>query len=377
MELYTIEFVNGEEIDYRRDQIIDEYESLIWTERFIEPGDFQLVLPASHRNAVLTRPNTLVGINTSREICLVESREIKDGSITAKGRTIEAFFDQRPIEEQEIGDNTADLLRRLVEQMQERDEGYFAIPGLRIGLTADTFDLHLEKIATGTVHATLLGIAQKGNVGMAVYWVKEDDGRHELAFSTRVGEDRSDEIIFSPALDNFANVSELYSVLESKSVIIAPPPKELAEEDGIAEGMEPVQISNNGDFETNPFEKRYGVIDTDDITLEQLSGADDEEKRNNLRDLMYDKATKALMAAKKDKIVDGEITLEAQYSYYNLPGAGADLTYRLGDTVRVAGDFTDPVKAVITEFIQTSDAAGSRSYPTVVIPADEIPSSPT
>jgi len=377
MELYTIEFIPGEDVDYRRDQIIDEYESLIWTERFIEAGDFQLVIPASHKNAVLTRPNNLVGVNTSREICIITSREIKDGVITAKGPTIEKFFDERPIEKQEMGDNTADLMRRIVEQMQERDEGYFAIPGLRIGLTADTYDLHLEQIEAGGVHSTLLGIAQKGNVGMAVYWVAEEDGRHELAFSSRVGVDHSDVIFFSPDLDNYANVSELYSVEGSKSVIIAMPPAELVKDGELAEGMEPVQVSNNGSFETNAFEKRFGVISTDEITEDMLSGADDEEKRNNLRDLMYDKATDALMAAKKDKITDGEITPAAQYKYYNESNPDDELTYRLGDTVRVAGNFTDPVKAVVTEYIQSSDGTGSRAYPTVTVPADEIPSDPT
>lgn len=375
MEIYTLTVETIDDVtDYKRDQIIDEYESVIWTERFIEPGDFRLIFPASYRNAVLARPGTLFGCDRSRELMISDTREIADGMITVSGKTFEAFFANRVTEAENILTNSAEAMQRIVENMQGTN---WAIPGLRIGLTAETFDQVFVPLKKDEVYAKLREIADKHQIGMAVYWVKREDDTHELVFSTRLGEDRTDQILFSPDLDNLANVKELYSTADSKSTVLVYPPEDISGTGELMDGIGPAEVSNLNSFNTNPLDLRVLSMTLGNIPEDEIEGADDDEKRLFVIQKMQEKAQDELKNRKKKRVVDGEITPEVQFTYYTQLNPAQDNEYRLGDSVKIAGNFTDPVIGTVTEYIQSADGTGTRAYPSVVVPADPVESNPT
>src|SRR3954466_5083715 len=94
MEFYTLEPSH----QYNRATLIDQFESAIWTERFIEAGDVKIVVPATHELMRVLMPGTLLMNNKSREIMVLDTREIQNGAITVSGKSIEAFFQYRYIE---------------------------------------------------------------------------------------------------------------------------------------------------------------------------------------------------------------------------------------------------------------------------------------
>src|ERR1044072_830317 len=96
MELYSVNNMVGG--GFNREVVIDEYISAIWTERFIEAGDAEIVMPAQHEHLKLLAPGMLLGCQGSREIVLLETRSIEEGLVTAKGKTIEGFFNERYID---------------------------------------------------------------------------------------------------------------------------------------------------------------------------------------------------------------------------------------------------------------------------------------
>lgn len=362
MELYTID-----KTDFRRNILIDGFESLIWTERFFDPGDFSLVTPATRASVKLLRPGTILGLSTSRELQMVDTRQIKDSVITATGKTLEAFFDNRRNGKLDIFNYPGAALGEIFENMQDRRSNEFEIPRVRLGLVDESGVLIYEKIPAGKAHETMLAFAKKHLIGMALYWTEREDGLgYDLAFSTRALQDRTTldaeggQIIFSPDLDNLADVSELLSNVDSKNVAVAYPPKSTTALDDILDGVDPIYRPSS--FTVDGFDLRVIEINMDFISKpDQLEGDTTAEKRDALEQMMTDRAKAALKS--KKRVVDGEFTPAAQYKYYTALNLENLPEYRLGDIVSVRGNFTDPVKSVLTEYIHSSDGTGARSYP--------------
>src|SRR5919112_4153427 len=80
---------------FAREVVIDDFISAIWTERYIEAGEVEIVLPAVHQHLKLLAPGNLLGCGGSRELMLLETRSIEDGLVKATGKTIEAYLNER------------------------------------------------------------------------------------------------------------------------------------------------------------------------------------------------------------------------------------------------------------------------------------------
>lgn len=82
-------------------QLVEGYSSLIWTERYVAPGDFELIV--ADPNVVNLLPNgTLLTINGSFEVAIVETHETKINpnghpETTIRGRTVDGVLDNRII----------------------------------------------------------------------------------------------------------------------------------------------------------------------------------------------------------------------------------------------------------------------------------------
>jgi hypothetical protein len=81
--------------------IFEEYRSLIWTERFDDSGEFQLI-SANVKKAIEKFPlGTLVSLRDTTEVMMVETHSIEPSSsddlpeITISGRTLDAFLEHR------------------------------------------------------------------------------------------------------------------------------------------------------------------------------------------------------------------------------------------------------------------------------------------
>lgn len=378
MDLFTIYPWN-----YEKAAIIDEYESVIWTERFIEPGDIRLVLPATKDTPWTLMPGSLVGRNNSREIMLIDTRSIQNGLATFTGKTIDGHFNEQFIGEGTITATPGAVLKEIVRRMQARWAGDNKIQDLVLGSVADLGNTNEveEDISFGPAGAELVRIATKYSIGMGVYRTRTESGLYVLEFSTRVGTDLRDQIIFSPDLDNLANVKELVSDVNSKEVVISHPPKDLA----ISKYAGTIRADNLPG--SVPF-VRVLELTNDDITYKRLGMGDHPPEWNGwttteyiygmgkLKAIMRKRARDKLRHLKKTKAVDGEITPETQYKYYTEPNPYGDIEYRVGDKVKIDGHYSNPIDGIVTEYIQSSDATGERGYPTVAPAADEGVSNP-
>lgn len=94
------------EDSYLPGPLVEGYTSMIWTERFKENGDFQLVTPKIEETRLLIPEGSLITLRDSEEVMMVETHDIsvdtqagEDGipELTVTGRTLEVATEKRAV----------------------------------------------------------------------------------------------------------------------------------------------------------------------------------------------------------------------------------------------------------------------------------------
>lgn len=380
--------------------VIEEYQSCLWVERFIDPGEVKIVMGATHDNAVKLRPGTVVLHEDSDEPMLLETREIKDGQITAAGKTIEAFFNERYVGPLGRGGLPSNIIRYVVYNMQNRQSGKYAIPNLRPqNFIPDIVTMGHEEHIFGfeKAHDALIRLAQKYSLGIAVKrQFDEVSGLWELVFvvrDTTMRIEGTDYLRLSPNDDTFVGIDEMYSIVDQVDVVLVHAPKAFAKEpDGIAVGWWPMsypdKVAQGGpnnftiNPSDNPFDWRIVEIPSDDLTQDVI------DKRITdywWAEMGYPPTWAEMTDAQKEAVIRGEMRAKAKDEWHKsqahrkiafdgqIPGEilkyGRD--YHLGDIIIAEGNFTGGKQSMmVSEYIRSSDGTGARSYPTLVQPLD-------
>jgi hypothetical protein len=361
---------------FLRDKVIDQYISLIWTERYTEAGDMQIVLPSTAANRAKLAEGTLVGLLGSDEPMIIETQSTEEGLLTCKANTLETFFNEREIWVDTDPDVTEWVLRgapgdvmNYIVQNQLVAGTYVNDEALQIGgdlnaipyLVVDP-DSYMDgdaisfRIAVGPVYDALLDIAKTYKLGIKVWLSRADAFGYELSWKVYTGEDRTSDqlennlVQFSSQLDSLTGVKELRSLADFKTVAYVFPPDwststPAAEE--YAPGTDPAAVG---------FDRRIIVDRATDITVDQVDPA---VAGVTLASLLTQKAKDLLANNNYTKIVDGEVVPQAQFKY------GRD--YNLGDIIELKGQDNTTQHAQITEYIRVKDATGERAYPTVSV----------
>ena len=97
MELYILGPVGGV---LRPVQLIDTFESFIWTERYSDLGDFELVIKSTPITRNLLTEDTKILCDKSERVMIIESVEDKndaDGNmiLDVKGHSLETIMNDR------------------------------------------------------------------------------------------------------------------------------------------------------------------------------------------------------------------------------------------------------------------------------------------
>lgn len=92
--------LNSNPNPYLAGQIVNDYSSLIWTERFRDYGEFQLIMPKSSPNAKEFWPGRLLGIKESNCVMLAETQQEKINEagyreVTVTGRSADSIMEDR------------------------------------------------------------------------------------------------------------------------------------------------------------------------------------------------------------------------------------------------------------------------------------------
>jgi hypothetical protein len=334
--------------------ILDEYESLIWTERYQAAGDFVLVLkelPSLMRDL---RQYKYLRLSASKRIMMIEKIETKaqeDGAnlITIKGRSFEAFLETRSNktvtkEAIYLEDNPAAIAIYFVERYCVNPNTtalHNVIPGLTIG---PNFYTDEEKVGMKMERGEIYGLVKDACVSAGLGFKIEKNGDN-LVFSVYRGTNRmvSDNSIYreySPDAENLHNPSSIESIEKYRNNARVIGFKDI------------VDVFTPGTPDTvSGLERRTVVVEAREIGDDDDPSTRDEQ----LRALAY-RGYQALADANNrySRLIDGDVP----------PLSWDEGFFNLGDIVVVGDYYGSTAKMFISEQIWSLDATGERLIPT-------------
>lgn len=360
MELYTLDSL------FRRERIFDQFESLIWTERFSAYGDFELVVPSTNETRSAFRNGVYLAQNKSFRVMKIDTIEDSaddQGKATLKvsGTSFEEHMDDRAAlaalgstttyPKWVINATPGGAARSIFHDiciagtLSAQD----IIPGVMEGSSlfpTDTIPEPEDYITIGidptTVYTAVKQICDIYKLGFRIV---RNPITSQLYFDVYSGCDRTtgqtllDPVIFSKNLDNLQSTTELLSTLGSKNTayVISPSGYQIV----YADGVDPL---------VEGFDRRVMVVKVDDVT---------DTDAGIWGPKLYQRGKEELA---KNRILygfDGELDQNADFVY------GTD--YNLGDLVEMQNLDGATNKMRVTEQIFVSDKEGDRSYPTLTI----------
>lgn len=356
MDLYVLDSL------LRRSDVVDKYESLIWTERWQELGEFELQLKSDLGNRSFFTVGTRLACNGSHRVMTVETVEdaVKDDGkevLLVKGRSLEHILEDRVAKETmsdltvepvwSITDTPGNVIREMFDHICRPPAALDpsdAIPFITAGsiFPADTIPEPLTPILweqePDALYTPIEKIAKLYDLGFRL--VRNFDAS-QLYFDVYTGHDRTTRqtifppVVFSTNLDNLKDATEFTTIQKSKNVAY------VYSEAGFA-----VVYGENVDPDVEGFERRI-------LTVKADVGLDHPDIAGGL----IQAGNEALMEHRAASLYDGEINEYNEYKY------GVD--YGLGDIVELRNKDGIITYKRVTEQIFVCDAQGERSYPTL------------
>ena len=340
--------------------VIDVFESLIWTERYNKYGDFELYMPYKSEILNYVKHNYYACTQESEHMMIIENKEIKTetetgGHITVSGRSLESILDRRIIWNKTIlsGNFQNGIKRLLIENIISPEIADRKIKNFKFIESTDSriTSLKIDAQYTGdNLYEVIQKQCELNNIGFKIIL----NSNNEFEFSLYAGEDRSYDqetnpyVIFSKDYSNILNTNYIESIKKMKNVTLV-----AGEDRNEGESVRKTTIVGSG----SDLNRRELFTDARDVQSENSDGTklSDTEYYSQLQQ----RGSEKLLENTFEQSFDGELDSKMNFTY------GKD--YFKGDVVQVENDFGINSKARITEFIRSQDTDGLTMYPSFSI----------
>ena len=363
MEAYILDSLR------RRIDVVDVFESLIWTDRFRAYGDFNLVVSSTHENRKRLQIGTTLSMNKSTSVMTIETALDKTDAegkqvLELTGRSFEGTILGGRVAKATLADLTAEpkwiltglpaaLVRQLFHDicvagnLSDRD----IIPGVIEGTIfppstiAEPSEEVTVEIEPMTLYDAIVKLCEMYGPGFR--FIRNLD-TSELYFEVYMGSDRTSSqttlpaVIFSPSLDNLQNTTELTTMVPFRNVayVLSPAGSMVVYPDDVDPDL------------VEGLDRKVILVKADDITV-----TDPPETSEVIAAKLLQRGKEALSQARAFSAFDGELNQRSQYK----PGRD----YNLGDLIEIRGRSGNTNKMQVTEQIYVHDRQGERSYPTL------------
>lgn len=334
--------------------IVDVYESIIWTERYYEYGDFELYTAMTQDllNYIKT-DNYIQRVGSDRVMIIEEIRIDTDSEtgnhITITGRSLESILDRRVIWSQTtISGNLQNGIKKLVNEniispsKEERKISNFIF---KDSTDSQITGLTVEAQYTGdNLYDVISKVCEEKSIGFKVSLNESK----QFVFELYAGADRSYEqtnypyVVFSPNFDNIINSNYLESKENLKNVALVG-----GEGEGTARKY--LAIGN-----TSGLDRRELFVDARDISSE---GEDGETLTTEQYNELLKQRGNEYLADYTDLVsFEGAVETNIMYKY------GVD--FFDGDIVQIANEYGHEAKVRILEVVISENEEGNSVYPT-------------
>lgn len=347
MDLFTIDRLDNN----RRNAIIEEYESLIWTDRYSRYGDLELVVKPSDEMINRLTADAWIGFTESDRVMVVKSALLENDEegrrlLKIKGKSLEQCLEDRAAKVA-LNDNvwslTGDggpIAAAMVNRICVLGTGVSSadiIPNMTVSDLSGELNSYTFAIKEGSVYERLVEICETFDLG---FRIRVTPGDPELAFEIYEGFANSNlfggnPVSFSEELDNLTETSRLRSVAGHKNTAYV--------------------YAKNGS-RTVYAEGFSGVTGLDRKVILVNAMDIDTAAGTTLNKQLDQRGRDALAEHVPVDIYDGLINTYGTYKYNS--------DYFLGDIVNlIEGGEISPRR--VTEHIWSVDSEGLKSFPTL------------
>lgn len=330
---------------------IDEYESLIWTERYNQAGSFEIYMPGSKELLGKVKQNYYAWMKGSEQDMIIEQIEIKGGMVTFSGRSLESILDRRIIWNQTILNSKLQYaIRRLLnENVISPSIADRKIPNFIFEESTDPAITNLEirvQYTGDNLYESLVSICDSYGIG---FTVRLND-QNKFVFKLYSGKDRTESqmvnprVVFSPNFDNLISSNYIESDKAFKNVTLVS-----GEDQGNSRRTFIVGSAKG-------LARRELFTDARDVQSETDEGQLSEVEYNAQ---LEQRGKEKLAECEATKFFEGEAEPSINFKY------GVD--YFKGDLVQISNEYGIEGKARITEYIRSYDSNGLKEYPTFVM----------
>lgn len=346
--------------------IIDTYNSLIWTDRYNECGDFELFTAMSMDLLNVIKQDYYIRRPDSDHVMIIEKIEIDtdvgDGNtITITGRSLESLLDRRIVwNETSLSGSFQDGIEKLLnENVISPSNESRKIPNFKMEKSEDQAitNLTIEAQYKGdNLYDILQTLCTERNIGFKV--VLSDT--NELVFSLYSGTDRSYDqtdnpyVIFSPNYDNLisSNYIESKSSFKNVTLVSAEDSDNRPEEEGAEAPLVETAVGNVSGLARRETFTNYGSIS-------RTVTEDDQEKTlsdSEITAMLRQKGKETLAENASILSFEGEAETSTMFKY------GEDFT--IGDIVQVEDHYGHESRARVIELVLSDATDGFSVYPT-------------
>jgi len=363
MDLIKLSSVTANPTELSVGEIIDDYTSVLWVERYQTPGDFKIEAPLSS-GLVDSLPigSFLTHLETS-VVMMVENHEIKqpkdaDPSLSITGRCFTCFMENRTIGDQQafltnqvgewvvLSDQTWDQIVTILEghliSPVDTDDALIGVDVNHTCSGASTVEARNAK--HNGVHETVLEILKVDDLGIKS--VRPTPTDPITYFTVYRGNDVSTKVRFSWMRGDLDNVEYFFSnkKLKTQARVIGR---------WVQEVVNPTGADN--------YDRRTMVVEANDLD-EQLTAYPAGGTLTAIINKMATRGRQALAAQPRISITQADVSDNANLRYRR--------DYNIGDLITVDGDFGSSTVMRVVEYAEAEDESGASGHPTLAIPGE-------
>lgn len=376
---------------FQSECVLDGFESFIWTDRYCEPGDFEIYMPVEKAPMDYIVRGNYVWMKDSDRLMIIEDIEITTDAevgphVIVTGRTLEALLDCRVIDEHDIleGNIQSCIARMLFKYAISPADTSRRVPFLQFRYNSD------PRISNHQLYGDYFGyelltfiaaVCKANDIGFKITYDEQE--LNYFVFEVYYGEDRSYDqednpwVVFSPNYENLLNSSYYESTRNLRTVAV------VAGDSDNDYGQEIITVNNRPDLVE--LERREMFVDASDIDLPSdevdeesirssfsgmegvtestilnaIANAKYQEYLRNLpiyQEQLRQRGYEELAKMSTEESFEGEIEAVRQYVY------GRD--FFIGDVVQIRDEYGKEASSRITEVVRSHDVSGEKITPT-------------
>lgn len=344
---------------------INNYDSIMWIERYKEAGEFTLKAKLSSGIVGLLPLGSIVSHAKTYEACIVENVEISESAssdpmVTITGRSLLSYLEHRivglgladpevatiPYTQYELTANGIpyQIMTLINEHISDLDAQLVC----RIETSGDVTTNRIIK--RQNVYQAVLDLLGLADLGIRVVRRNSNgafnsDSLTKSLFYVHSGNDLSNSIIFSWDYGELESASYLFSIKNYKNT-------------ALVQGKYVETIVYETPISEEPYDKRVMLVDASDID-ESLVNVPGGTELMTIIDAMSTRGAEALANQRILNISNVDISKTTLYRYRT--------DYDIGDIVSISGNYGVIEQRRVIEFVEIEDENGEVGYPTLSV----------